>query len=482
MPNITFPSSPSTNQIYTYGSSSWTYNGYAWILNGFTPGVSGTSGISGTSGYVSVFSSSSNIGIGTMYDTGSRVILGSTSDNGGGILQTAGNIVPTTTNTYNLGTPSLQWNNLSLSGTETVGSYIGVGQMSTPGGMSGTAGITGGSLTAGNYYYALVAVDIQGNTTTPGSQTGARNVASGTTGSVALSWGAVAGAASYRIYQGTTSGSLTQYLTTSGAVTTITDTGTGYTAGTPPTTNTAYNNYITNTVANSVNGITVGYGGGKITSNTAIGFNALIANTVGNGNVAIGTYALQSSNQSSHVAIGYAALVNLTGGANCVSIGNASGRFFGTAGTSNNISSTNSIFIGYNSFPLASANTNTIVIGANTVGNGSNTTTIGNSSITSTYLAGSTYSSAFNPTAAQTTVAGSVSGNAVFSTPFNGASYKYVIAYCNSLNGTAAYTISFTNTPVVTFASSGLSASTLTTSSLVVSGSSTTGYLILEGY
>jgi len=33
---IDFPSSPTTNQIYTYGNRSWKYNGSGWISNGVT--------------------------------------------------------------------------------------------------------------------------------------------------------------------------------------------------------------------------------------------------------------------------------------------------------------------------------------------------------------------------------------------------------------------------------------------------------------
>ena len=41
-----------------------------------------------------------------------------------------------------------------------------------------------------------------------------------------------------------------------------------------------------------VNGVDVGEGGGNISSNTRIGTNALVANTTGCGNVAVGTNAL----------------------------------------------------------------------------------------------------------------------------------------------------------------------------------------------
>ena len=52
----------------------------------------------------------------------------------------------------------------------------------------------------------------------------------------------------------------------------------------------------------------------------------------------------------------------------------------------------NSTFIGHDTRPSANSNTNEIVIGYNAIGNGSNTTTIGNSSTTKTFFQyGETY-------------------------------------------------------------------------------------------
>ena len=89
-------------------------------------------------------------------------------------------------------------------------------------------------------------------------------------------------------------------------------------------------------------------------------------------------------------------------------------------------------------------------------------------------------------TASQTTVGGSTSGNAVFSEPEQGSSYKKVVIYCNVLNGTASYTFptAFINVPVV-MTTTGLATSlvtTLTTTGITVTGSTSTGFLFVEGY
>jgi hypothetical protein len=51
---IDFPSSPSTGQVYTYGSRTWTWTGYAWQATTTTTGpqgLQGLQGIQGPSGY-----------------------------------------------------------------------------------------------------------------------------------------------------------------------------------------------------------------------------------------------------------------------------------------------------------------------------------------------------------------------------------------------------------------------------------------------
>ena len=105
--------------------------------------------------------------------------------------------------------------------------------------------------------------------------------------------------------------------------------------------------------------------------NTAIGVNALLNTTTGSSNVALGLDSLQhNTSGSSNTALGYNAGSHITGG------------------STPNTTASNGVFIGRDSKAKVDAGANEIVIGYNAVGNGSNTVTIGNSSITNNYFNG----------------------------------------------------------------------------------------------
>jgi len=89
----------------------------------------GYSSLTGAMGYLPVFSSPTSLTTSNIYQntSTSRITIGGTGDNGAGILQTAGNIVPTTTATYNLGSFSYQWNQSYIGGTAYFGGNVGIG-------------------------------------------------------------------------------------------------------------------------------------------------------------------------------------------------------------------------------------------------------------------------------------------------------------------------------------------------------------------
>lgn len=85
-----------------------------------------------------------------------------------------------------------------------------------------------------------------------------------------------------------------------------------------------------------------------------------------------------------------------------------------------------------------------------------------------------------------TSVSGSTSGSAQFQVVANQANYKKILIHTTSLTGTATFTFpsTFANTPGI-FASSLLSAvviTSLSTTSVTISGTNMTGYIIIEGW
>jgi len=85
-----------------------------------------------------------------------------------------------------------------------------------------------------------------------------------------------------------------------------------------------------------------------------------------------------------------------------------------------------------------------------------------------------------------TTVNNSVSGTTKFLQPEQGSSYKKVIIYLTAANGTASYSFptAFVNTPII-LNTTGLATAKITslsTTSVTVTGATDTGFLIIEGY
>jgi|GEM_PF-1092354 len=122
--------------------------------------------------------------------------------------------------------------------------------------------------------------------------------------------------------------------------------------------------------------------------NTTNGYQSLYFNTTGTYNTANGYVSLSYNTTGSYnTANGSVSLLYNTTGSNNTALGYNSGSYYGS-GTSLNQTSSNSLYLGYDTRASANGNTNEIVIGYGTVGNGSNTTTIGNTSTLRTYLTG----------------------------------------------------------------------------------------------
>ena len=107
-----------------------------------------------------------------------------------------------------------------------------------PSTLSGVSSSTGGTFTAGTYYWKITAVTANGESTAGNEITA---TLTGSTSSDALTWTQVTGATGYKVYRGTTSGGQNILVTTigSGSTVTYTDTGTAGTSATAPVVNNA---------------------------------------------------------------------------------------------------------------------------------------------------------------------------------------------------------------------------------------------------
>jgi len=148
--------------------------------------------------------------------------------------------------------------------------------------------------------------------------------------------------------------------------------------------------YNTTGVFNTFIGATAGQFNTTGNSNVALGGDyVFVSNTTGSNNTAIGGGSLnQNTTGEQNTAIGRVSLSSNTTGSNNTALGNNAGRWI--SGSLSNAITNNSIFIGAETKALANNQTNQIVIGYGTVGNGSNTTVLGNTNTTQTQIFGNT--------------------------------------------------------------------------------------------
>lgn len=137
-------------------------------------------------------------------------------------------------------------------------------------------------------------------------------------------------------------------------------------------------------------------------SNTANGANSLLANTTGGFNTAIGSQSLYSNTTGqANTAIGLNSLYSNTTGTYNTGVGSGAGYYIADGSTPNTTSDF-SIYLGADTKASVDNAQNEVVIGYNAIGSGSNTVTIGNSSITDNYFTGTIRSTSLRLAAAGT--------------------------------------------------------------------------------
>lgn len=168
----------------------------------------------------------------------------------------------------------------------------------------------------------------------------------------------------------------------------------------------------------------IAYGGGGLSSNTAVGesslanasnigtnnlalgFSTLQSNSTGSSNVAVGAQASSGNTTgSSNVAFGRGALINNTTGSGNVVIGALAGFNNGDGSTASTMNQT--ILIGNFASPKEDNQTNQIAIGHYANGLGSNSVVLGNDSVVKTALKGNVGIGTTEP-AAKLDVAGAI--------------------------------------------------------------------------
>jgi hypothetical protein len=205
----------------------------------------------------------------------------------------------------------------------------------------------------------------------------------------------------------------------------------GYNSGLSITTGYANTFFGSSSGVNDTTGyenVFVGFNAG--TANTTGYYNCIIgsragqSNVVGFNNTYFGTLAGTTATGSNNSFFGYYSGALTTTGTNNTGFGSGSGGtnttgsnnlFIGSSagaylanGVTSNQTSGNSVFIGVNSKALSAGNTNQTVIGYNATGNGSNTVTIGDTTVTDNYIRGN-----FNVTDARNFIIGTTTGTKI---------------------------------------------------------------------
>jgi lysophospholipase L1-like esterase len=144
------------------------------------------------------------------------------------------------------------------------------------------------------------------------------------------------------------------------------------------------------------------------TDNCAFGDLAGAAITTGYRNVMMGSSSLGSVTTGySNVGVGQLAACNLTTGYYNVALGFYAGKVIADGSTANQTSNT-SVYVGSNVRAGANGAANEVVIGADAIGAGSNTVTLGNTSVTDTYLRGKLHLNALNTAPASASATGTL--------------------------------------------------------------------------
>jgi hypothetical protein len=161
-------------------------------------------------------------------------------------------------------------------------------------------------------------------------------------------------------------------------------------------------------VSNTLIGVNAGINNTTGGGNTFLGVNTGNANSTGNNNTFLGFQAGQSTTiGGTNTFIGLNSGINNTTGANNTLIGGSAGRFIADGVSAATILNT-SVMIGNDTKPLDNSQSNQIVIGYQSVGLGSNTTVIGNSSTVTTSIYGNLLIGTTSDNGSKLRVSGSV--------------------------------------------------------------------------